>query len=205
MSDVRTPEQQLWCVHILGPDDLYAAPSEAEARRAVAYMESHWNKIEPDAEVNRMVRFEAIPWPHAPESHAKDVGRFYSEIGLSPPETGPDEVWSRDEEYFNFSDLGELLDTYDDLEVGQVVYVGERVPQDPSAWFDADDLIEELSCRAYDACGECAEDWPDVTPEAKEEFNALVAAWIEKHCPVSFYSVTNVRSHTLTEEDLSER
>lgn len=121
------------------------------------------------------------------------------------PETSSDQVWSRDEEYFNFSDLGELLDTYDDLEVGQVVYVGDKVPQDPSSWFDADDLVEELGNHAYDTCGECAEDWPDVTREAKAEFDAFLAAWIEKHCPVSFYSVTNVRPYTLTEEDLSER
>lgn len=122
-----------------------------------------------------------------------------------PKETMPEQAWSRDEEYFNFSNLGELLDTYDDLSVGQTVYVGDKVPQDPSSWFDASDLIEELSCRAYDACGECAEDWPDVTNEAQEEFNVFVAAWIEKHCPVNFYSITNVRPYTLTEEDLSER
>lgn len=121
------------------------------------------------------------------------------------PETSPDEVWSYDEEFFNFSDLGELIDTYDDLEVGQVVYVGDRMPQDPAEWYSADDLIEAIGERAYDTCGECAEGWPDVTPEAKEEFETFLAAWIEKHCPVRFYSVRNVRVYTLTEEDLSER
>lgn len=115
-----------------------------------------------------------------------------------------DETWSRDDESFHCDSLGELVDTYrDDLEVGQVVYVGEKSPPDPAAFFDADDLIERLNEQAYDAHGECAEDWPEVTKAAKDEFNDFLAAWIAKHCPARFYAVTNIRPYTLTAEDLA--
>ena len=104
MTDARTQGEKLWCVHIVGPDDVYAAPSEVEARRAVGYMEAHWKKIEPDSEVNRMVRFEAIPWPHSAESHAKDVGRFYAEIG--PPPLDPHAQRANEE----FEGIGKLYE-----------------------------------------------------------------------------------------------
>lgn len=75
----------LWCVHIIGPDDVYPAPSEAEAERAVAFMTQYWETKEVDPELRAMVGFEAIPWPYSTEVHAKSVGQFYKEIGFSPP------------------------------------------------------------------------------------------------------------------------
>lgn len=76
---------ELWCVHIIGPDDIYAAPSEAEAERAAAWMTQFWKERHPEDAALGMVGFEAMPWPHSPESHADSVGAFYAEIGLSPP------------------------------------------------------------------------------------------------------------------------
>jgi hypothetical protein len=84
MGDAMT--DGLWCVHVIGPDDVHAAPSEAEARRAVAHMEKFWKERYPEEAGWGFVSFEAIPWPHSPESHARDVRDFYKEMGLTPPE-----------------------------------------------------------------------------------------------------------------------
>jgi len=85
MSDSLPEDDKLWCVHILGPDDLYAAPSKAEAERAVGHMKSFWEKRHADEAALGMVRFEVAPWPYSPESHAKGVSTFYNEIGMSAP------------------------------------------------------------------------------------------------------------------------
>lgn len=82
----------LWCVHILGPDDVYPAPSQAEAERAVAHMKHFWESRHPEEAAMGMVGFEAIPWPHSPESHAQDVGKFYTEIGLSPVSASGEQI-----------------------------------------------------------------------------------------------------------------
>jgi len=82
-------DDQLWCVHILGPDDVYPAPSEAEANRAVAFMKDFWEKRHPEDAALGMVGFEVIPWIYSPESHAEGVRTFYSEIGLQPPSARP--------------------------------------------------------------------------------------------------------------------
>ena len=116
-----------------------------------------------------------------------------------------DLTWSQDEETFHCDTLGELIDTYrDSLEVGQVVYFGEKAPPNPAAFFSADDLIDYLNEQAYDSHGECAEDWPEATEAAKAEFDTFLAAWIAKHCPPRFYGVKNIRPYTLTAEDLQE-
>lgn len=71
----------LWCVHVLGPDDVHAAPSKVEAERAAAHLSAYWKSSRPDDD---LVSFEVIPWPHSAESHAESVRFFYVETGLSP-------------------------------------------------------------------------------------------------------------------------
>lgn len=85
VSELRTSDEQLWCVHILGPDDVYPAPSKAEAERAVAHMQGFWQERHPADAALGMIGFEAMPWPYSPGSHAKSVGEFYTEIGMPPP------------------------------------------------------------------------------------------------------------------------
>jgi hypothetical protein len=123
-----------------------------------------------------------------------------------PTEQQAEECWSLDECEFRYGSLCDLLDCNSgELQAGQVVYVGDQVPADPTIFFDADDLIDRLGEVAYDNHGECAEDWPDnVTKEAKDEFNAFVDAWIAKYCPPRFYGVENIRPYTITAEDLQE-
>jgi hypothetical protein len=114
-----------------------------------------------------------------------------------------DEYWSRDEENFSYESLGELLDSHDDLKVGDVVYVGRGVVPDPGDWTDAEDVLEQLACRAGDECGEFADDYPEASKEAKDELNALLAAWARKHCTPTFYVIKNVRQYEITAEDLA--
>lgn len=114
------------------------------------------------------------------------------------------EYWSRDEENFSYGSLQELLGTHDDIEAGDTVYHGEGIAHDPAEWVGADDVTEQLSCRAYDACGEFAEDYPEVSREAKAELDELLAAWVRKHCTPTFYAIKNVREYEVTAEDIAE-
>lgn len=119
------------------------------------------------------------------------------------PVVHPEECWSDDGSDFRYGTLDELLDCHDDIEPGRVVYVGEPDRPDPADFIDADDVIELLACRGSDIGGEWAEDFPDITPEAKKELDELLAAWVTKHCEVRFYQVVNTREYVVTAEDLS--
>ncbi|HDV6327491.1 TPA: hypothetical protein RJR39_003584 [Burkholderia cenocepacia] len=114
-------------------------------------------------------------------------------------------VWSRNNEDFTCDELDELLDMRDDLSVGDLVFVGEVAPVQSKRLCDADDVIDMIGERAYDEVGEYADGYPDVTPEARAELDALLAGWIEKHAKPTFYSVINVREHIITAEDVEGR
>lgn len=114
-------------------------------------------------------------------------------------------VWSRNNEDFTCDEFDELLDTHDDLAVGDIVFVGDVAPVPIKYLCDADDVLDTIGERAYDQVGEYADGYPDVTPEAKAELEALLAGWIEKHAKPTFYSVINVREHIITAEDMEGR
>ncbi len=64
-----------WCVHVLGPDDVIAAPTHADAvaradalNRAVLGREGAPNDV--------MCFAYAAPWPHSQESHAESVRKW---------------------------------------------------------------------------------------------------------------------------------
>lgn len=79
MTDRNIPtETDLWCMHAIGPDDVHAAPSKEEAEQAAAWYNERF-KNEPE------VRFEAIPWPHSAESHARAVVDW--DVATRPKET----------------------------------------------------------------------------------------------------------------------
>lgn len=113
--------------------------------------------------------------------------------------------WSADEEEFCYDTLHELLASNDDLVIGDPVYVGDAITPDPATYIDADTVLEHMSECASDDCGEYAEDFPDVTPEAKESLNGFLKGWARKHCtPVGFYKVEKVQQHILTADDLAQ-
>jgi hypothetical protein len=112
------------------------------------------------------------------------------------------ECWSRDEENFNYLSLSDLLDTYDELKPGDVVFVGDAKPPRLRHLCDADDVCDMIADRAYDIGGDYAKDCADVSPGAKAELNALLEGWIKKHCNLNFWEVVNVRQHEITADDL---
>lgn len=77
------PEPDLWCVHILGPDDLHAAPSKAYAEVA---SDLH-NRSFADLSVKQDVVCKAVvaPWPYSAESHAEDVVSFVEDWFMPEP------------------------------------------------------------------------------------------------------------------------
>lgn len=113
-----------------------------------------------------------------------------------------DERWSRDGQMFNYDTLGELLDSNDDVQEGDIVHVGTANVPDPAEWVDADDILENLACRADDNCGELAEDYPEVSKEAKAELQDVLEAWARKYCTPTFWLIENDREYIITAEDV---
>jgi hypothetical protein len=62
----------LWCVHILGPDDVIAAPShDAAAVHARELNKTLHSRVGAPEDV--LCFAYAAPWPHSPEDHADGV------------------------------------------------------------------------------------------------------------------------------------
>jgi hypothetical protein len=117
---------------------------------------------------------------------------------------GPGDYWSVDGESYIYGSLAELLESNEDIEAGTEVHFGTAVTPDPAMWVDADDVIDQIACSANDECGEWAEDYPDVTAEAKDELNTLLQAWARKHCMPTFWSIRDSKSYTVTAADIAE-
>jgi len=80
----RNMTEELWCVHAIGPDDLYAAPNKAVAQEAVEHLTKYFSQF--NHPLDPKVSFAVEPWPYSPESHTKHGKRFYEEVGLAVPE-----------------------------------------------------------------------------------------------------------------------
>lgn len=64
----------LWCVHVLGPDDVMAAPSHLAAVTRAREMN---DAVFKRAGTHDVLCFAyAAPWPHSKASHAEDVARW---------------------------------------------------------------------------------------------------------------------------------
>jgi hypothetical protein len=65
---------ELWCLHVIGPDDLYAAPSKEEAERAASELNAWAEKIFGGSPIRP--RCEAILWPHDSDGHAESAAEW---------------------------------------------------------------------------------------------------------------------------------
>ena len=74
---------ELWCLHVLGPDDLHPAPSKEAAERAAEHLSRYYGGKQMDPPIS----FEAKLWPYSAESHAQDVRFFYAITGTFVPVT----------------------------------------------------------------------------------------------------------------------
>lgn len=73
----------LWCVHILGPDDLHAAPSRAYAEVAADLHNRRFADL--SAKLDVVCKAVAAPWPYSRESHAEDVASFIDDWFMPEP------------------------------------------------------------------------------------------------------------------------
>lgn len=88
MSDLTTEQmvdaEQLWALHVEGPDDMHAAPSKEIAERTRAKMQAYWDQL-PHHPVDPILKFKVVPWPYSRESHATSL-RFWSVYFGGEPE-----------------------------------------------------------------------------------------------------------------------
>lgn len=69
-----------------------------------------------------------------------------------------------------------------------VFYIHSGHRPRPQRYFpDADDVLEIAMQSADDDAGDVAEDFPDVTDEAKAELDKLLSDWVEKRVTCSFW------------------
>jgi len=120
-----------------------------------------------------------------------------------PAPAAPKQCWSLNDEGFSHDSLSELLDNYPDLKAGARVFTGMAVYPALSRLIDSDDVIDQMSDRAYDIAGEYADGYPDVSAEDKAELDALLEGWIKKACPPDFYEVRDVHTYVITEQDIA--
>lgn len=64
----------LWCVNILGPDDVLAMPDWWAALEEANALNRYFARLdETRHESDPIMRAVVVPWPHSAESHAEDL------------------------------------------------------------------------------------------------------------------------------------
>lgn len=73
-------DQELWGVHLIGPDDLLACASRAdavtEAERINTFIQEHYEREREHDDLLPKVKAEVVVWPYDAESHAEDLTEF---------------------------------------------------------------------------------------------------------------------------------
>ena len=127
-------------------------------------------------------------------------------VGMDEIEGEPVIVWSRDGERFDTDDLCEHI-VSEGLVEGDITERGERFNHDPTEWIHSMDvantILESLSERSGEECGEFAEDYPPKpTNEALDELDSFLDTWITKHFTPHFWGVKNIAEYEITKEDV---
>lgn len=66
--------EPLWCLHVLGMDDVHPAPSKAHAEKAAAWHNEQFK--DQAARLGISIEAKVVPWPHSAESHAAGLAEF---------------------------------------------------------------------------------------------------------------------------------
>ena len=147
---------------------------------------------------------------HAAE--AKQVDRLRAKIKAIGAETAPaDEPTAptysysiEDELYngeFDSPDTAAAEAFYDYPEL-EAVSIGENRKHTAHRYVSADRILEDVTERAYDECGEASEDWLDGVMhnvDLKAELERLVGDWLQAQEPPNFWRVANTRQITRAE------
>ena len=82
------------------------------------------------------------------------------------------------------------------------IEVAECVRRPASAFVSGEFVVEDAQQRAFDSCGEAAEDWLNdvvVDRAAMDELERHVGDWLQARDPVMFFEVINTRKITRAE------
>lgn len=89
----QPPSAFLWCCHVRGPDDVYAAPDyETALAWSDILNEMNWRSgaypkplgfQNPASYADCLVKATPAPWPYSAEAHAEDLPK--SIAGFAPP------------------------------------------------------------------------------------------------------------------------
>jgi hypothetical protein len=89
--------------------------------------------------------------------------------------------------------------------IGKEYFEGDKKPAPTRELFDIDTIIDVINENAYEAMGEYAEDYPNLSPEERGEFMDLIVGFLDKKDPCGFFHVENIRKKTITEKDVEEK
>ena len=132
---------------------------------------------------------------------------FVDEIRFRKEKEMVEKCWSLNGEDF-FDDWCDLLDEFEqeELGVGAEYFEGDKVEVRISDYVNMhgiESMLEQFDDWVYEDVGEIADcDFYNVSKEAKEELQALIQVWAEKHVKLPYWKVQNVVKKVVTEEDL---
>ena len=107
-------------------------------------------------------------------------------------------VYSDNNEIFNYDSLEDALDCVDAGET-VTIYKGVTSERHASHFVYANAFIDDIAERAYEECGEFAEDWlvcveQEQIKELEKQLEAAVDAWADKHkLQPTWYMVKDVQ------------
>lgn len=123
-----------------------------------------------------------------------------------------DLCYSRDDEDFSFTELGDLMQDLDndgELEPGRVYYEADCTPITHEyivSEHEITHLLENLDEQVYEEVGEISDcDYTGVSVEAANELRQLVKAWAEKHVALRYWRIDGKsRAKTFSKEEIEE-
>ena len=116
-------------------------------------------------------------------------------------------VYSKDDENFNYKELGELFDEMESdgtLEVGTIYYKAEAKESEGVDFINVNSVLEMFDERAYDDIGECYNnDYSSCSDEARDELESLLNEWSSKHISLNYWIIKGKSTEmTVTQEDI---
>jgi hypothetical protein len=119
--------------------------------------------------------------------------------------------YSIDEEHYegNFLSRDEAAATgFADNPDYDTLWTGQKVKIEAIDLVNADYLLEDVSERAWDEFGEYTENWlDDKWKEGHQnqiaELEKTIADWIDKHAPINFFTVDNIRQFQRGQEPIN--
>lgn len=118
-------------------------------------------------------------------------------------------AYSVNGEDFIYSAVSEVFDNLEascEMRVGAEYFSAEVNDAKPSVFFDLSALIHDIEERVFEQTGHPLDDFMSpLTPAQREELKQLVSEWLDKNITANFWTVKNIKTLTVTAEDILER